>query len=50
MNAAPLAAALLAGLTRLVTGVRARWVCCTPTDAPRVYFANHSSHLDTLVI
>jgi 1-acyl-sn-glycerol-3-phosphate acyltransferase len=50
MNAAPLAAAVLAGLTRLITGVGARWVHCTPTDAPRVYFANHSSHLDTLVI
>ncbi len=50
MNAAPLAAAALAGLTRLVTGVRARWICCPPTDTPRVYFANHTSHLDTLVI
>jgi 1-acyl-sn-glycerol-3-phosphate acyltransferase len=50
MKADPLAAALLAGLTRLVTGVRARWICCAPTEAPRVYFANHTSHLDTLVI
>ena len=50
MNTAPLAATLLAGLTRLVTGVQARWLCAAPTAAPRVYFANHTSHLDTLVI
>lgn len=50
MNTAPLAAALLAGLTRLVTGVRARWLGGAPTATPRVYFANHSSHLDTLAI
>jgi 1-acyl-sn-glycerol-3-phosphate acyltransferase len=50
MNAAPLAASVLARLTRLVTGVRARWVCAPPWGTPRVYFANHSSHLDTLAI
>ncbi len=50
MNPAALAAGLLASLTRLITGVRARWVCCAPTTAQRVYFANHTSHLDTLVI
>ena len=42
--------ALLVGLTRLVTGVQARWAGCAPTEVQRVYFANHSSHLDTLVI
>lgn len=58
MTGASLAAGLLAGLTRLITGVRARWVCAdpsvgpsaAPSTAPRVYFANHASHLDTLVI
>ena len=44
------AAGGLAVLTRLITGVSARWLGEAPTDAPRVYFANHSSHLDTLVI
>ncbi|EIC20957.1 lysophospholipid acyltransferase family protein [Thiorhodovibrio frisius] len=48
--ATSLAAGLLAGLTRLITGVRARWVCTAPSTAARVYFANHASHLDTLVI
>lgn len=50
MEPAPIAAAVLAGLTRLVTGVRARWICSPPGSVPRVYFANHTSHLDTLVI
>lgn len=50
MNSARLAGDLLAGLTRLITGVQARWDCCAPSTARRVYFANHSSHLDTLVI
>ncbi|MGB5832614.1 MAG: lysophospholipid acyltransferase family protein [Thiohalocapsa sp.] len=47
-----LAARTLAGLTRLVTGVRANWVDHRPgAEVPqRVYFANHSSHLDSLVI
>lgn len=36
--------------TRLLTCVRARWLGCEPTDAPRIYFANHSSHLDFLLL
>lgn len=35
---------------RLLTGVRTRWVGCQPTMASRIYYANHSSHLDGLVI
>ena len=50
MSAAPAAARLLAFLTRLITGVRARWVGAAPNGVQRVYYANHSSHLDTLVI
>nr|WP_258868263.1 lysophospholipid acyltransferase family protein [Alkalilimnicola ehrlichii] len=45
-----LVALLLVGLLRLVTGVRARWVGSVPSIRPRIYFANHSSHLDSLVI
>ncbi len=42
--------ALLAGFARLVSGARAHWTE-PPTDArQRVYFANHSSHLDFVVI
>lgn len=50
LDPAPIAAAILAGLARLLTGVRARWICGPPGTAPSLYFANHSSHLDTLVI
>ena len=41
---------LIAGLTRLATGAVARWVGCAPEDRPRVYFANHGSHLDAIVL
>lgn len=50
MNGDRFAADLLAVLTRLVTGVRARWSDGVPDAAQRVYFANHSSHLDALVV
>lgn len=42
--------ALLFGLVRLLVGAHARWEGCGPERRPRIYFANHSSHLDTLVI
>ncbi|HUG62626.1 MAG TPA: lysophospholipid acyltransferase family protein [Methylomirabilota bacterium] len=38
------------GFSRLVTGVRGNWVGCTPSPEPRVYFANHSSHGDFVLI
>jgi 1-acyl-sn-glycerol-3-phosphate acyltransferase len=41
---------LLVGLAWLVTGVRAQWRGCAPQARQRLYFANHSSHLDALVI
>ncbi len=40
----------LVGLSRLVSGARARWVGCEPHSRQRIYFANHTSHLDTLVL
>ena len=43
-------AGLLVTLTRLVAGAQARWVGATPASIQRVYFANHSSHLDALVL
>lgn len=36
----------VAGLVRLLTGVRVRWVGCRPSPTPRIYFANHCSNLD----
>ena len=51
---ARLAARLLVALTRLVTGVRAHGPGAAELAAAvvpqRVYFANHTSHLDALVI
>jgi 1-acyl-sn-glycerol-3-phosphate acyltransferase len=40
----------LVGLSRLVSGARARWIGCEPHARQRIYFANHTSHLDTLVL
>jgi 1-acyl-sn-glycerol-3-phosphate acyltransferase len=42
--------ALLRGLCRLVTGAHPRWLCDPRDPAPRIYFANHCSHLDTVVV
>ena len=41
---------LLVGLTRALVGAQARWVGSGPSTRQCIYFANHSSHIDTLVI
>ena len=43
-------ARLIAGFTRLITGLQTRWLGCAPEGTRRVYFANHSSHADFAVI
>lgn len=40
----------LIGLTRFLVGGQAHWRGAKPEDRQRIYFANHSSHLDTLLI
>jgi 1-acyl-sn-glycerol-3-phosphate acyltransferase len=45
-----LAAMAVTGFARLVTGVRANWRDRAPDPTPRVYFANHSSHGDFVLI
>jgi len=42
--------AVLAALAKLITGAGARWLGCAPDTRQRVYFANHASNLDALVI
>jgi len=42
--------ALLRGLCRVVTGAHPRWLCDPQAPGPRIYFANHCSHLDTVVV
>ncbi len=39
-----------AALAKLLTGANARWIGCQPDVRQRVYFANHTSNLDALVI
>ena len=41
---------LLAMAARLLSGATARWIDCQPDTCQRVYFANHTSHLDPIVI
>lgn len=41
---------VLIGLTRFLVGGHARWVGCSPDERQRIYFANHGSHLDTLLL
>ena len=41
---------LLAALARLLSGASVRWLDCQPDTCQRVYFANHTSHLDAIVL
>lgn len=43
-------AGMLALSARLISGAQARWFNCEPLLRQRVYFANHTSHLDLLVL
>jgi 1-acyl-sn-glycerol-3-phosphate acyltransferase len=40
------AATLLAGAVRAFTGARVSWIGCRPEPRQRVYFGNHTSHVD----
>jgi 1-acyl-sn-glycerol-3-phosphate acyltransferase len=37
-------------LTRFLVGGHARWEGCSPIANQRIYFANHASHLDTIIL
>jgi 1-acyl-sn-glycerol-3-phosphate acyltransferase len=43
-------ASLLAAVARGITGVQVQWAGCEPDERQRIYFANHSSHLDFVVL
>jgi len=45
-----LVTAVLTNGIQLLTGVQARWVGCVPAATPRVYFANHASHVDFVLL
>lgn len=38
------------GLVRVLTGAQARWYGCPPKAEQRIYFANHQSHADLVMI
>lgn len=40
----------LLGLVRFLTGSQARWYGCPPKAEQRIYFANHQSHADMVLI
>jgi len=43
-------ASTLVGLARLLVGAYPRWVGCAPEPRQRIYFANHTSHVDTIAL
>jgi 1-acyl-sn-glycerol-3-phosphate acyltransferase len=47
---AALIAGALTGFTRLLTGAQARWIGCAPQGVQRIYFGNHASHGDFVLI
>ena len=45
-----LVASAITGFTRLITGAQARWLGCAPAPVQRIYYGNHSSHADFVLI
>ena len=45
-----LVASFLAWLARLISGANALWVDCLPVAKQRIYFGNHTSHMDFVVL
>ena len=41
---------MLCSIVKFISGAHARWVDCPCEDKQRIYFANHSSHLDAFVL
>ena len=45
-----LAAQAITGFARILTGARAHWVGTQPDQRPRIYYANHNSHADFVLL
>lgn len=45
-----LTAAVLSLTAKLLSGATVRWFECQPDVCQRIYFANHTSHLDALIL
>ena len=41
---------VLALIAKGLSGATVRWIDCQPESCQRVYFANHTSHLDALIV
>ena len=41
---------VLSGIARVITGAQGHWLGCTPSAEQRIYFANHQSHFDWVLI
>lgn len=50
MTRADLMGLLLSFIARLITGAQGHWKGCPPEATQRIYFANHQSHLDLVMI
>jgi 1-acyl-sn-glycerol-3-phosphate acyltransferase len=50
MTRADLMGLLLNFIARLITGAQGHWMGCPPSADQRIYFANHQSHLDWVLI
>ncbi|KPA94379.1 MULTISPECIES: lysophospholipid acyltransferase family protein [Pseudomonas] len=46
----PVVATLITSAARLITGARSLWIGCAPDPVQRIYFANHSSHGDFVLL
>lgn len=46
----PVVATLITTMARTVTGARSLWMGCAPEPVQRIYFANHSSHGDFVLL
>lgn len=43
-------AGLITASAKALTGAQCQWIGCGPLDTQRIYFANHSSHLDFVLL
>jgi 1-acyl-sn-glycerol-3-phosphate acyltransferase len=50
MSVMAVTVSLLSGIAKLLSGASVRWIDCQPDTCQRVYFANHTSHLDAIVL
>jgi len=41
---------ILAFVVRILVGARAQWIGCRPAPSVRIYYANHTSHMDTIAL